>query len=183
MPNALNLRERYIHDVVPKLKTEFRYANILAVPRPMKVVLNVGFGPALKEAKFQEVVVKTLERISGQKPVVTRARKSISNFKIRQGMPIGAMVTLRGQRMYDFMGKLVTIVLPRVRDFRGLPPTSVDLRGNLSIGFREHIVFPEIKPDELEGMHGIEVTLVTSAKERAPGKRLFELLGFPFSTT
>ncbi len=177
----LDLKQLYQDKAVPTLKQEFGYTNAMAVPRLLKVTLNVGFGQAAKDSKLQEVAVRTLTRITGQKPVVTKARKSISNFKIRQGMPVGAMVTIRGQRMYDFLTKLTRVALPRVRDFRGLPKGSVDARGNLSIGFREHMVFPEIRPDELEAVHGLEVSIVSTAGARAQGKRLFELLGFPFS--
>lgn len=177
----LSLREHYERQAVPKLMQEFGYTNKLAVPRLTKVVLNVGFNQSAREGKLQEVAVKTLTRIAGQKAVVTRAKKSISNFKIRQGMPVGAMVTLRGARMYDFLGKLVHVALPRVRDFRGLPPSSLDARGNLAIGFREHLVFPEIRSDEIDTLHGLEVAIATTSRQRAEGKRLFELLGFPFS--
>lgn len=179
--SQFNLKDKYKSDVLPKLVAEFKYGNALAAPRLTKVVINVGFGLAAKEPKRQEVAIKTLERISGQKPVITAARKSISNFKIRQGMAIGAMVTLRGTRMYDFLGKLITVALPRVRDFRGLSLKSLDNKGNLSIGFREHIVFPEIRSDEIESLHGLEVAIATSAKSQHEGKRLLELLGFPFS--
>jgi len=178
----LNLREHYQREVIPTLQREFGYSNALAAPRLIKVVINVGYGSRTKDAaRAQEVAIKTLERISGQKPVVTRAKRSISNFKLRQGTPIGAKVTLRGSRMYDFLAKLTNIALPRVRDFRGLPPGSVDARGNLAIGFREHIVFPEIKSDEVEGIHGLEVAVVTNAGSHKAGQRLFELIGFPFS--
>ncbi len=176
-----SLRQRYDSEVVPKLMAEFGITNKLAAPRLTKVVLNVGFGQSAKEGKLPDVAVKTLTRITGQKPVVTKAKKSISNFKIREGMAIGAMVTLRGPRMYDFVSKLVTVALPRVRDFRGLEPKSLDNRGNLSIGFREHLVFPEIRSDEIEVLHGLEVAIATTARQRERGKRLFELLGFPFS--
>lgn len=176
----LSLRERYDREVVPKLMAEFGITNRLAVPRLIKVVLNVGYGSSAREGKSQEVAVKTLTRISGQKPIVTLAKKSISNFKIRQGMPIGARVTLRGPRMYDFLGKLVSVALPRVRDFRGLAQSSLDTRGNLAIGFKEHLVFPEIRSDEIEALHGLEVAIATTARRREQGKRLFELLGFPF---
>jgi large subunit ribosomal protein L5 len=181
MTKQVDLKTEYQTKVVPQLKQEFGYKNTMAVPKLLKVSLNVGFGQVARDPKLQEVAVKTLGRITGQKPVVTVARKSISNFKIRQGMPVGAMVTLRGQRMYDFLTKLTRIALPRVRDFRGLPPNSVDARGNLSIGFREHTVFPEIRADELEGLHGLEVSISTTARSKQAGKRLFELLGFPFS--
>lgn len=176
-----NLQEKYEREVVPALMKEFKLTNRMAVPHLVKVVLNVGFGPGAKDQKIQEVAVKTLTRITGQKAMLTRARKSISNFKIREGMPIGAMVTLRGHRMDEFLTKLTRIALPRVRDFRGLSPKSVDEHGNLSIGFREHTVFPEIRPDEIEGQHGLEVVIVTTAKSKTVGKRLFELLGIPFS--
>jgi large subunit ribosomal protein L5 len=179
--SEINLNNLYSREIVPKLKQEFGYTNNLAVPRLVKVVLNVGLSQSSKDAKLQEVAVKTLTRIAGQKPVTTKARKSISNFKIRQGMVVGAMVTLRGKRMYDFIGKLVNITLPRVRDFRGLPTKSVDAKGNLSIGFHEHMVFPEIRSDELENIHGLEMAIVTTAATQKEGKRLFELLGFPFS--
>ena len=179
---VLNLKEKYEREIVPRLKEEFGLANNMAVPRPLKVVINVGFGSRNKDgAKAQEVALRTLERISGQKPVVTLARKSISNFKIREGMAVGAMVTIRGPRMYEFLAKLANIALPRVRDFRGLPPTSIDARGNLSIGFREHIVFPEIRSDEVESIHGLEVAIATTPSSSKLGRRLFELLGFPFS--
>lgn len=181
IPPHFSLSEKYHRDIVPKLMSEFGYKNKMAVPRLKKVVINVGFSTSAKESKLQEVAVKTLSRIAGQKPVVTRAKKSISNFKIREGMPVGAMVTLRGPRMYDFLGKLVTIALPRVRDFRGLSASSLDARGNLSIGFREHLVFPEIRSDEIEALHGLEVAIATTSRKREEGKRLFELLGFPFS--
>jgi len=181
MKAQTSIREHYKKVVVPALQKEFGFTNLLSVPRITKVVLNIGFNSASKEARLQEVALRTLERITGQKPVITRARKSISNFKIREGMPIGSMVTLRGPRMYDFIEKLINIALPRVRDFRGIESTSLDTCGNLSIGFREHIVFPEIRSDEIETIHGLEVAIVTTAKSREVGKRLFELLGFPFS--
>lgn len=176
----ISVHDKYFKEAIPKLKAEFGYTNTMAVPRIKKVVLNVGLG--VKEPKLQEVALKTLERISGQKPVATRARKSISNFKIRQGMVIGATVTLRGKRMYDFLDKLVNVALPRVRDFRGLPPTSLDRQGNLSLGFKEHMVFPEIRSDEIEAIHGLEIAIPTTASNQAAGKRLFELLGFLFSS-
>lgn len=179
--SEINLHNLYNREIVPKLKQEFGYKNNLAVPRLVKVVINVGLSQNSKDAKLQEVAIKTLTRITGQKPVTTKARKSISNFKIRQGMVVGAMVTLRGKRMYDFLGKLVNVALPRVRDFRGLTAKSVDAKGNLAIGFREHMVFPEIRSDELENIHGLEIAIVTTATSQKEGKRLFELLGFPFN--
>jgi len=165
----------------PVLKDEFKMRSVMQMPRLNKVVLNVGLGKALGDAKQQENAFKTLQRITGQKPVYTKARKSISNFKIRQGMVVGVSVTLRGSRMYDFLDKLVNITLPRVRDFRGLSATAVDKQGNLTIGFKEHVVFPEIRADEIESLHGLEVTIATTARQQQLGRRLFELLGFPFS--
>ncbi|MFA4818811.1 MAG: 50S ribosomal protein L5 [Patescibacteria group bacterium] len=176
-----NLQDIYRTKVVPEIKKEFGIKNNLAVPRLVKAVLNVGLGRALREPKVQEAAIKTLQRISGQKPVLTKARKSISNFKIRAGMVVGATVTLRGARMFDFLHKLVNATLPRVRDFRGLSVRGLDKQGNLAIGFREHTVFPEIKSDEIETVHGLEVAIVTTAKTRDQGQRLFELLGFPFT--
>lgn len=152
----------------------------MALPRFQKVVLNVGLKAGLKDPKFIDQAAQTLERISGQKPVKTLAKKSISNFKIRQGMVVGIMVTLRGRRMYDFLDKLVSITLPRIRDFRGLSPKSVDAGGNLAIGFREYISFPEIRPDEIERLHGLEVVIVTNAGQRAKGLAMFKAAGFPF---
>ncbi|MEK9152628.1 MAG: 50S ribosomal protein L5, partial [Patescibacteria group bacterium] len=160
---------KYDKDVVPKLQERFGMKNIMATPRFRKVVLNVGLKSGIKDPKFVEQAEKTLERISGQKPVKTLAKKSISNFKIRQGMVVGVMVTRRGRRMYDFLDKLINITLPRIRDFRGLSPKTLDARGNMSIGFREFISFPEIRPDEVEKLHGLEVAIVTDAKDREKG--------------
>lgn len=163
------------------MEAKFGYKNNMAVPKITKVVINVGTGHGLKDAKFNEAVENTLIRITGQQPVKTAAKKSISNFKIREGLIVGMMVTLRGKRMYDFLDKLINIALPRVRDFRGLNPKSVDPKGNLNIGFREHISFPEIKSDEIEKIHGLQVSVVTTAKTRDEGVELLTLLGFPFS--
>ncbi|MBU1038791.1 50S ribosomal protein L5 [Patescibacteria group bacterium] len=163
------------------LQKEFSLQNIMQMPRLQKVVLNIGLGKVLSDTKQQENAFKTLQRISGQKPVFTKAKKSISNFKIREGMVVGVSVTLRGQRMYDFLDRFVNITLPRVRDFRGLSKKIIDQQGNLTIGFKEHVVFPEIRSDEIEALHGLEVTVVTSGRARDLTLRLFELLGFPFS--
>lgn len=162
------------------MKEKFGYTNDLAVPRIQKASLNCGAGKALQDAKVLDAIADTLTRISGQKAVFTKARKSISAFKIRQGMVIGARVTLRGSRMYDFVEKLVHSTLPRVRDFQGIDMKCVDQHGNLSIGFSEHIAFPEIRSDEVEHVHGLEVTITSSAKTREEGLELFKLLGFPF---
>ena len=174
------LTEKYQKEVIPALKEKFGYKNNLAVPKINRVVINVGTGPGLKDPKFNDVVEGTLIRIAGQRPVKTTAKKSISNFKIRQGLVVGMMVTLRGKRMYDFVDKLINITLPRVRDFRGLETRSVDPQGNLNLGFKEHIAFPEIKSDEVEKIHGLQITLVTTAKTKEEGLELFKLLGFPF---
>jgi len=174
------LREKYIKEVIPEMKKIFGYKNIFAVPRLIKVTINVGTGQVLTDDKYLDTVKSTLERISGQKPVFTRAKKSISAFKIRQNMIVGAVVTLRGNRMYDFIDKLANVALARVRDFRGLEPKSVDGLGNLTIGFKEHIVFPEIKSDEVERLHGLSVTINTNAKSQKEALSLLNLLGFPF---
>jgi len=176
----MNLKEKYQKQVIKGMKEEFGYKNNLAVPRVLKVVLNIGTGKAKDDPKFAEVAENTLKRITGQKPVSTKAKKSISAFKIRQGMKVGLKVTLRGKIMWDFLTKLVTISLPRVRDFRGLAPQSVDKHGNLNIGFKEHIMFPEIKSDEVEKLHGLEVAIMTSAKDHQEGLTMLKLLGFPF---
>ena len=170
----------YFDKVVPGLKGKFGYKNNLEVPRPLKVVVNVGTTQALKDAKYFDTIVTTLSRITGQKPVPCLARKSIAAFKIREGQVIGEKVTLRGQRMYDFLEKIIKIAIPRIRDFRGLSPDCLDTKGNLSLGFSEHIIFPEIKPDEIERIHGLEVTVVTNAQTQAEALELFKLLGFPF---
>ncbi|MBI4133308.1 50S ribosomal protein L5 [Candidatus Uhrbacteria bacterium] len=173
-----DFRSQFTKEIAPRLAGSLGIENLHAIPRLVKVVINVGYSPA-RDPKVAEVAEAVLARITGQKPVKTIAKKSISNFKIRQGMPIGAMVTLRGRRMYDFVARLVHIALPRVRDFRGLPSSSIDARGNLSIGFREYIAFPEIRLDEVDKLHGLEVTLVTNARSEQRGRALFEALGFP----
>ncbi|NUM25023.1 MAG: 50S ribosomal protein L5 [Candidatus Buchananbacteria bacterium] len=175
-----SLKEQYTKKIAPTLKEKFGYKNNLSVPKIEKVVLNVGTGQGLKDPKYNEAVEDTLLRITGQKPVKTISKKAISNFKIREGLVVGMSVTLRGERMYDFLTKLINITLPRVRDFRGLDLKSVDTRGNLNLGFREHISFPEIKSDEIERIHGLQITAVTNAKTHEEGLELFKLLGFPF---
>lgn len=174
------LKEKYTKHVIPAMKKRFGYTNVNAIPKLSKVTINCGTGQALKDEKFLDAVVNTITRISGQKPVFTKARKSISAFKIRQGMKVGVSVILRGARMYDFVEKLITIALPRVRDFQGLDRKSVDEYGNLSIGFHEHVVFPEIRFDEVERIHGLEVTITTTARSKEEGLELFIFLGFPF---
>ena len=176
----MNLKEFYSKKVVSELKDKLNYKNNLQVPRLEKVILNVGLGKGLKDSTFIDNVESTLTRISGQKPAKTKAKKSISNFKIRQGMVVGMKVTLRGRRMYDFVEKLIKVTLPRVRDFRGLNWSSVDNEGNLNIGIKEHISFPEIRSDEIEKLHGLEIAIVTTAKDREHAQALFSALGFPF---
>ncbi len=176
----MNLKEYYVKKVVPELNKQFGYKNEMQVPKLEKAVLNVGLSKGLKDATFIDTVESTLTRITGQKPIKTKAKKSISNFKIREGMIIGMKVTLRGKRLYDFVEKLIKVTLPRVRDFRGLDTRVLDENGNLTIGITEHIAFPEIRSDEIEKIHGLEVTIVTTAKEKNEAKALFSALGFPF---
>jgi large subunit ribosomal protein L5 len=174
------LKQKYLKEVIPALKEKFGYANSLAVPKLTKVTLNVGISASKRDDKYQTLIERTLVRISGQKPVLTKAKKAISAFKIREGQVVGAKVTLRRERLYDFVDKLIGVALPRVRDFRGLNPKSVDRTGNLTIGFKEHLVFGEINTDEVESIHGLEVVLTTNAKSREEGLELFKLMGFPF---
>ncbi|HOY11297.1 MAG TPA: 50S ribosomal protein L5 [Candidatus Paceibacterota bacterium] len=175
------LYQKYQTEVVPKLEADFGYTNKMAVPKITKLTLNVGIPSAKGETKFIELVEKTLTRIGGQKPVLTKAKQSISSFKTREGQIVGAKVTLRGERMYEFIDKLINITLPTVRDFRGLNKKSVDAKGNLTLGFKEHLPFPEINPDEVENVHGLEVCLSTTARNSREGLSLFQSLGFPFA--
>ncbi len=175
-------KEFYLKEVAPALAKELGTKNTLAVPKVLKVVLNVGMSQALKDVKYGDTIESTLKRISGQNPVKRLAKKSISNFKIREGMTVGMMVTLRGKRMYDFLDKFIHVSIPRIRDFRGLSTNLVDHAGNMSLGFKEHLIFPEIKTDEVERIHGIQVTLTTNARTKEEGIALFKKLGFPFST-
>jgi len=176
----MRLKEKYNKEVVPKLKEKFGYKNINQVPKITKAVVNVGFGRHAKEKAYIEKVVDGLKRISGQKPVMAKARKSISSFKIREGMVIGASVKLRGARMYDFIDKLINITFPRVRDFRGISEKIIDRQGNLTVGIKEHLSFPEIKADDVENIFGLEISLSTNAKTREEGLEMFRLMGFPF---
>ncbi len=174
------LKEKYLKEIRPQLKKELGFSSDLAVPKLEKIVINIGLGKAKDDSRIKDVALQTLERITGQKPVETLAKKAISNFKTRQGMTVGAKVTLRGERMYEFLDKMINIAFPRVRDFRGLSKKGIDPRGNLNIGFTEHIVFPEIESDEVENIHGMEVALVTNTKTREDGEKLFDALGLPF---
>jgi large subunit ribosomal protein L5 len=177
---AARLRERYRTEVAPALMRELGYENHMAVPRLEKIVLNMGLGEAVQNPKIIESAVEELTAVSGQKPVVTKAKKAISNFKLREGVPIGAMVTLRGERMYEFLDRLVAVALPRVRDFKGVPDRSFDGRGNYSLGLREQVIFPEIDLDKVDKIKGLTVVICTTAKTDAEGKALLRLLGMPF---
>lgn len=174
------LKEFYLTEVVPKLKETFNYKNIMEVPRLEKVVLNMGLGAAIQDVKILDSASAELQLIAGQHPVITRAKKSIAAFKLREGMPVGCMVTLRRLRMYDFFYKLVNIALPRVRDFRGISGKAFDGRGNYSLGIKEQIIFPEIDYDKIDRIKGLNISVVTSAKTDEEGKELLRLLGMPF---
>jgi large subunit ribosomal protein L5 len=173
------LKERYGSEIRGRLKDQLGLSNVMQVPRPQKIVINMGVGEAPKDAKLLDGAVKDLTTISGQKPSIRRARKSIATFKIREGMPIGASVTLRGDRMWDFLDRLMSIVLPRIRDFRGLNPRSFDGNGNYSFGMTEQLVFPEIDYDDIDQTRGMDVTIVTSATSDDEGRALLMALGFP----
>jgi large subunit ribosomal protein L5 len=174
------LKERYRSELHARLKDELGLANPMQVPQPEKVVINMGVGEASKDAKLLDGAVKDLTTISGQKPAMRRARKSIATFKIREGMPVGASVTIRGDRMWDFIDRLTSIVLPRIRDFRGLNPKSFDGRGNYNFGLTEQLVFPEIDYDDIDTTRGMDITIVTTAKDDEQGRALLTALGFPF---
>jgi large subunit ribosomal protein L5 len=175
------LKERYREEVVPALMKEFGYKNVMEAPRPEKMTVNVGLGEAVTDAKALDSASNDVAVITGQRPVITRARKSISNFKLREGMPIGVMVTVRGSRMWEFMDRLVNAALPRLRDFQGVSANSFDGRGNFSLGIREQLIFPEIEYDKIDRIRGLQVNIITSAKTDEEGKRLLELLGVPFA--
>jgi large subunit ribosomal protein L5 len=175
------LKERCGKEVIPKLMELYGYKNIMQVPRLDKIVLNIGLGEAIQNAKALEAAEGDLTAISGQKPVVTRAKKSIASFRLRTGMPIGLKVTLRGERMYDFFDKLVNAVLPRVREFQGVPQNSFDGWGNYTLGLKEQIVFPEVDYDSIDRVRGLEVSIITTAKTDDEGRYLLEALGMPFS--
>jgi len=173
------LKERY-EEIVPALKKALNIENVMDVPRIQKVVVNIGVGEALENAKALEGAVNDLTQITGQKPIITRARKSIANFKLREGSPIGTKVTLRGRRMWPFLDRLVNVALPRVRDFRGISPDSFDGRGNYTLGLREQLVFPEIDYDKIDKVRGLEVSIVTTAKTDEEGRELLRMIGMPF---
>jgi large subunit ribosomal protein L5 len=177
------LEERYLTEVTPQLKARLGYNNIMQMPKLEKIVLSIGLGEATQDSKALEAAEKDLATVSGQRPVTTRAKKSIASFKLRAGMPIGMMVTLRGKRMYDFFDKLVNVVLPRFRDFRGVSRDSFDGQGNYNLGIKEQIVFPEIDYDEVVKIRGLEVSIVTTAKNDDVARDLLELMGMPFRRT
>src|SRR5690554_6809488 len=174
------LPEQYKEDIVPALMKEFEYSSIMQVPRVEKVVINVGLGEALENAKAIEFAMNDLMAITGQRPVVTRAKKSIASFKLREGRAIGMKVTLRGERMWSFLTRLIHVALPRTRDFQGVSPDSFDGRGNYTLGIREQLIFPEIEYDKIDKLRGMEVSIVTSAETDEKGRHLLQLLGMPF---
>jgi large subunit ribosomal protein L5 len=174
------LREKYLKEVAPALRREFGYKNVMAVPRIEKIVVNMGLGEATQNAKIAETGAEELARITGQKAVIRRASKSIAQFKLRQGMPVGAMVTLRGERMYEFLDRLITIALPRVRDFRGVSPRGFDGRGNYTLGLRDQLIFPEIDYMKVDKARGMNVSVVTTAKTDEEARKLLQLMGMPF---
>jgi len=174
------MQDQYKAEIVPKLKEKFGYRNVMQVPKLSKVVVNMGLGDAIENVKVIETAAGEIGIISGQKPVVTKARKSIANFKLREGVPIGVMVTLRRDRMYNFLDKLIAIALPRVRDFRGVSPKGFDGRGNYTLGIKEQIMFPEVNYDKIEKVRGMNITIVTTARTDEEGLELLRLMGMPF---
>ena len=174
------LKERYVEEIVPALAKSLNMDNIMQVPRIEKVVVNIGVGEALDNAKALDAAVADITSVTGQKPVVTKARKSIANFKLREGRAIGVKVTLRGERMWSFLDRLMNVALPRVRDFRGVSPNSFDGRGNYTLGLREQLVFPEIDYDQIDKLRGMEISIVTSARTDDEGRQLLQMLGMPF---
>ena len=177
---AKSLKERYNDEIVPALMQELGYENKLEVPRVDKIVINIGVGDGATNARVMDAVLEELGMITGQKPVVTRAKKSVAGFKVREGMPIGAKVTLRGDRMYDFLTKMVSVVLPRIRDFRGINPKGFDGGGNYNLGLKDQLVFPEINYDKVQNVRGMNITIATTAKNDIDAKALLTQLGFPF---
>ena len=176
------LRERYEKEVAPALKKEFGYRNVMAIPKIEKIVVNMGLGEATQNAKIVDAGADEVARVTGQKPVTTRAKKSIAQFKVRKGMPIGAMVTLRGERMWEFLDRLISIALPRVRDFRGVSPKGFDGRGNFTMGLRDQLLFPEIDYMKVDKARGMNVSVVTTAKTDEEARKLLQLIGMPFRT-
>ena len=176
------LKDRYLKDVVPALRKEFGYTNPMAVPKIEKVVVNMGLGEATQNAKIVDTGADELSRVTGQKAVTTRAKKSIAQFKVRQGMPVGTMVTLRGERMYEFLDRLIAIALPRVRDFKGVSPRGFDGRGNYTLGLRDQLIFPEIDYMKVDKARGMNISVVTTARTDEEARKLLQLIGIPFRT-
>jgi large subunit ribosomal protein L5 len=176
------LKDRYDKEVAPALQKEYGYKNVMAIPRVQKVVVNMGLGEATQNAKIVDTGVDELARVTGQKPVVTRAKKSIAQFKVRKGMPIGTMVTLRGPRMWDFLDRLMSVALPRVRDFRGVSPKGFDGRGNYTLGLKDQLLFPEIDYMKVDKARGMNVSVVTTARTDEEARKLLQLMGMPFRT-
>jgi large subunit ribosomal protein L5 len=174
------LKERYMTDIAPAMREQFKYENVMQIPRITKVNVNVGLGEALTDANALDKSADEITAITGQKPVITRAKNSIANFRLREGNAIGVATTLRGDRMYEFLDRLVSAALPRIRDFQGLNPNAFDGRGNYSLGVREQLIFPEIEYDKVDKVRGMQVTIVTTAKTDEEGRKLLELMGFPF---
>ncbi|HEU4891540.1 MAG TPA: 50S ribosomal protein L5 [Vicinamibacterales bacterium] len=177
------LRERYEKEAVPGLRKEFGYDNVMAIPKITKIVVNMGLGEATQNAKIVDTGADELGRITGQKPVITRAKKSIAQFKVRKGMPIGTMVTLRGERMWEFLDRLISVALPRVRDFRGVSPKGFDGRGNYTLGLKDQLLFPEIDYMKVDKARGMNISVVTTAKTDEESRKLLQLLGVPFRTS
>lgn len=176
------LKDKYLNEVLPGLQEQFKYTNVMAIPKLDKVVINIGLGEAVQNPKALDAALNDLTLIAGQKPVVTRAKKSIAGFKLREGMPVGVKVTLRGDRMYEFVDRLLNVALPRVRDFRGVSPKSFDGRGNYSLGLKEQLIFPEIEYDKIDKLRGMEIVFATTAKTDEEGRALLKLLGMPFAS-
>lgn len=174
------LKDKYLREILPAMQQEFGYQNVMEVPRIVKVVVNVGLGEALQNAKALDAASNDVMLITGQKPIVRKARKSIATFKLREGNPIGIKVTLRGNRMYDFLDRLMSVALPRVRDFRGVSPDAFDGRGNYTLGLAEQLIWPEINYDTIDRVRGMEITIVTTAKTDEEARRLLQMLGMPF---
>ncbi|HWO93897.1 MAG TPA: 50S ribosomal protein L5 [Dehalococcoidia bacterium] len=181
MAELPELKRRYREEIVPAMQREFDYRNVMQVPRLTKIVVNIGLGEALQNARALDAASTDVATITGQKPVITRAKTSISNFKVREGNPIGIMTTLRGDRMYEFFHRLVSAALPRIRDFGGVSPDAFDGRGNYSLGVREQLIFPEIEYDQVDRIRGLQITIVTSAETDEEARRLLQLFGMPFS--
>jgi len=177
---ASQMKEKYLNEVVPNLQKEFNYANPMQVPSVNKVIINIGMGEAIQNAKAMDAAVADLAAITGQRPVITRAKRSVAAFKLREGMQIGCMVTLRGERMYYFLDKLMNVALPRIRDFQGVSSEAFDGRGNYTLGLREQLVFPEIDYDKVDKVRGMEINIVTTARTDEEGRRLLRLMGMPF---